>query len=420
MPSKDIATYELARERYAEVGVDAEQALTLLASVPISLPCWQGDDVTGFESGSGGEAGGGIQATGAYPGRARNADELRADLALALKLIPGPKRVNLHAMYGDFGPRAPDRDAIGVQHFTGWLEWAADQGVALDFNATLFRHRLAAGGFTLASKIPAVRQFWIEHVRRCREIAAAIGQRQKTACIHNLWIPDGSKDECVDRGGHRAILKQSLDEIYQTTFDRQWLIDAVESKLFGIGSEAFVVGSHEFYFGYALTRNLVPCLDLGHFHPTESIADKLSAMLLYFDRLLLHISRGIRWDSDHVPVFEDSLRAVAQEMVRAQALGRVHLALDCFDASINRIAAWVLGARAVQKALLFALLEPWSRLLELEEQSDYTGRLALLEAAKGMPWAVVWETHCQRHDVPDDLHWLEAVREYESAVLATR
>jgi L-rhamnose isomerase len=412
--------YDAARARYAELGVDTEAAIARLARVRLSVPCWQGDDVGGFERADAGLTGGGIQTTGRYPGKARTVDELRADLERALTLIPGRHRVNLHAMYGEFGGRRVDRDAIAPEHFAGWIDWARARGLGLDFNPTLFSHPLADSGFTLSSADPGVRAFWLEHVRRCRAIGAEMGRRVGSACIHNLWLPDGMKDLCVDRAGYRARLKASLDALYAEPFEPSHLRDAVESKLFGIGSEAFVVGSHELYLGYAVRHNLILCLDLGHFHPTESVADKVSALLLYLDALLFHVSRGVRWDSDHVVVLDDAVRDVALEIVRADALDRVHLALDFFDASINRVGAWVVGARATQQALLYALLEPHERLLELERTGDYLGRLALLEHAKILPFGAVWDAFCARMDVPHGNGWLDDVHRYEVEVLVGR
>jgi L-rhamnose isomerase len=420
MTATTEAAYAVAREQYAALGVDTERAIARLGARHLSLPCWQGDDVRGFEHRDGQTGGGGIQATGAYPGRARTPDELRADLEAALRLIPGRHRVNLHAMYGEFGDRVVDRDAFDAEHYAGWMDWAADRSVALDFNATLFAHPRAADGFTLSSRDEGVRAFWIAHVRRCRHIAAAIGRAQGSACLHDLWIPDGMKDTCVDRAGYRARLRDALDEVYAEPLRPEMMRDAAEGKLFGIGSESFVVGSHEFYLGYCLTTGIIPCLDMGHYHPTESVADKLSAILLYADEVLLHLSRGVRWDSDHVVVLDDAVRDVAAEIVRAGAWDRVHLALDSFDASINRVGAWVVGARAVQKALLVALLEPHAQLLAAEAAGDYLGRLALLETARALPFGAVWAMFCARHDVPSDDAWTAELQAYERAVLRMR
>lgn len=407
--------FERARERYAELGVDADEALKSLSRLSISLQCWQGDDVSGFERTGPGLDGGGIQVTGNHPGKARNADELRQDLGKAFSLIPGSHRLNLHAMYGEY---EVDRDGIRPEHFKSWIDWAESEGLKLDFNATCFAHPMADSGFTLSSKEGAVRAFWIEHVKRCREIGAFMGKRLKSPAVHNLWIPDGSKDLPADRLAHRELLVRSLDEIYKTSHPD--LKDAVESKLFGIGSESYVVGSHEFYLGYALSRNKMVCLDTGHFHPTESVADKISALLPYFRELLLHISRGVRWDSDHVVIVDDPLADLAREVVRAQALSRVHVALDFFDATLNRVGAWVIGTRAVQKAFLMALLEPAERLRSFEEQGDFFSRLALMEEVKTLPVGAVWEHHCSQNSVPDGEAWIQEVRSYEAEVTEKR
>jgi len=414
--------WEQARERYAAEGVDAEAALKALSGVPVSLNCWQGDDVGGFEkAGAGPLDGGGLKATGNYPGRARNPGELRADMEKALSLVPGRHRVNLHAIYGEFGGKPVDRDAIGREHFEGWVEWArARKLYGLDFNATLFAHPKASSGYTLSDRDAGVRGFWVEHVKKCREIGAWMGGKFDNPCIHNLWIPDGSKDATSDRAGYRARLVESLDAIFVGTGHGAMLKDAVEPKLFGIGSESFVVGSHEFYLGYAVSRKLMPCFDMGHFHPTESVADKLSAILPFTSEILVHASRGVRWDSDHVAIFDDSLRDLAAEAVRTGKLERIHLALDYFDASINRVAAWVVGMRAMLKSVLLALLEPHKRMLGLEAAGALAGRLALAEALKTMPFGAVWEEHCARASVPPDGAWMDTVRAYEKDVLSRR
>jgi L-rhamnose isomerase len=418
--SHDIeATYKSARQQYADLDVDADAALKTLAEQQLSLPCWQGDDISGFER-PGSAPGGGLAATGNYPFKARNAAELRQDLEQALALIPGRHRVNLHAMYGEFGDKPVERNEIEPALFKGWQDWAKARNLSLDFNATLFAHPRAAAGFTLSSPDEATRRFWIEHVKLCRQIAVAMGQAQQDPCTHNLWIPDGTKDSCADRQGYRRRLRQSLDDIYQPASFSRDLRDSLEPKLFGIGSESFVVGSFEFYLSYALTRKLMLCLDTGHFHPTELAADKLSSLLLFSDELLLHVSRGVRWDSDHVPVLDDALRELCLEVVRCNALPRVRLALDFFDASINRIAAWVIGARSVLQALLFALLEPRARLLECERNGDYTARLALLEHAKTLPWGNVWDYYCRQASAPAGLDWLADIRRYERQVLSAR
>jgi L-rhamnose isomerase len=407
------SAYNAARERYARLGVETEKALAALAGISLSLHCWQGDDVGGFEhAGAVLESGSGLQVTGNYPGKARTPEELRADLTQAYSLIPGRHRLNLHAMYGDFTRKPADRNEIGPEHFRTWMDWARAEGVKLDFNATCFSHPLAASGFTLSSKEKRVRTFWVEHVKQCRLTSAAIGREQKSPCIHDLWIPDGSKDVTMDRWKHRALLLESLDDIYSVSYDARHMKDALESKLFGIGSEAFVTGSHEFYLAYALRHNKMPCIDTGHFHPTESVADKISSLLLFFDEILLHVSRGVRWDSDHVTILNDEVRALAEEIVRANRLSNVHIALDYFDASMNRVGAWVIGARAVLKSFLLALLEPHRRLREYENTGDFFGRLALLEELKTMPHGAVWDYHCLRAGVPPADAWMKQVRSY--------
>lgn len=408
-----MSAYALAREAYGALGVDPEAALATLAATPLSLHCWQGDDVRGFEGA--GELGGGLAATGSYPGRARNADELRADLDQALALIPGRHRVNLHAIYADTPAR---RDQLKSEHFRGWLDWARARGRGLDFNPTFFSHPLAADGFTLSHRDENVRRFWIEHGRACRRIGADFGRALGTPSVVNVWIPDGYKDAPADRLVPRQRLMESLDEIFAEPLEHA--LDAVEGKLFGLGSESYVVGSHEFYLGYAITRKKTLCLDAGHFHPTESVADKLSSVLLHVPRVLLHVSRGVRWDSDHVVILDDATWAIFEEIVRGGWLDRVSIGLDYFDASINRIAAWIIGARAAQKALLAALLEPSARLREHENAGNFTARLALLEECKTLPLGAVWEEFCRRNDVPAGLDWLDSVMRYEREVLSRR
>lgn len=412
-------SYSLAKERYAALGVDTERALAALEQVSISLHCWQGDDVGGFES-PGGELGGGIAATGNYPGKARTADELRRDLDLAYSLIPGRHRLNLHAIYAETGGRKVERDALLPEHFARWVDWAKEKGHGIDFNPTLFSHPKAASGFTLASYDPGIRRFWIEHCIACRRIGEYLGRQLGTPCVTNVWIPDGLKDVPVDRKTPRELLRQSLDAIFAEKLDPKCNLDAVEGKLFGLGSESYVVGSHEFYLGYAIANRVLLCLDSGHFHPTETIADKLSAVLLFLDRLLLHVSRGVRWDSDHVVIFSDDLAAIMQELVRGGFLNRVHIGLDFFDASINRVAAWVIGTRAALRALLAAFLEPIDQLRALETAGDYTARLALLEELKALPSGAVWDYHCLRQGVPVGFEFMRQVREYEKRELARR
>ncbi len=417
--SRVEAMYSLAHELYAEMGVDVELALNTLRAIPISLHCWQGDDVRGFEQ-TKSELGGGLAVTGNFPGRARNADELRQDLEMALSLIPGRHRLNLHACYGEFNSQKVDRDEIEPRHFQGWIDWARQQHLGLDFNPTYFAHPKAATGWTLAHIDEGIRAFWIEHGKRCRSIAATMGRQLGSPTVNNVWIPDGCKEAPVDRRSPRERLIQSLDAIFEEPYDTQHLLDAVECKLFGIGSESYVVGSHEFYLGYAITRRKVLCLDSGHFHPTESIGDKVSSTMAWIDRLLLHVSRGIRWDSDHVVVWNDQLCEIIQEVVRGGYLPRVHIGLDYFDASINRVAAWVIGVRNVQRALLAALLEPIDRWRSDERNNDTTARLALTEEQKSMPLSAVWNMFCLREQVPQGTRWLDHVRRYESQVLSTR
>jgi len=412
------SAYTLARERYAALGVDTAAALEALRRIPVSLHCWQGDDVGGFES-MGEALGGGLAATGNYPGKARTPDELREDATLALSLIPGRHRFNLHASYGEFGGRV-DRDAIEPEHFTAWISWARDLGIGLDFNHTFFSHPKAADGFTLAHRDPAIRDFWIAHGKACRRIAAAMGRALGTPTVTNLWVPDGMKDTPADRVGPRERLTASLDAIFAEPYDPTLTLDAVEGKLFGLGCESFTVGSHEFYLGYALTRKLLYTLDTGHYHPTETITDKISAVMPYVPGILLHVSRGVRWDSDHVVTFSNELEALAQELVRGRFLPRTHLGLDFFDASINRVAAWVIGTRNLLKALLKALLEPTPRLREAEDAGDYTARLALQEELHTMPFGAVWEYYCLSAGVPPGESWVTEVRRYEREVLASR
>jgi L-rhamnose isomerase len=418
-PAKIERAYELARERYAEQGVEVDRALGTLASVAISLHCWQGDDVSGFESPAG-LTGGGIQATGNYPGGARNMKELRADLDQAYALIPGTHRLNLHAIYADYGGKKVERDELQPEHFASWSQWAQERRLGLDFNPTFFSHPNAESGFTLASRDASIRRFWIAHGIACRKIGAYFGRELGAPCVTNVWIPDGYKDTPVDRHRPRELLCDSLDQIFAQPLDPRHNLDAVESKLFGIGSESYVVGSHEFYLGYAIKNQKLLCLDAGHFHPTESIADKISAVLSWVPALLLHVSRGVRWDSDHVVILSDEVRAIAEEIVRGKFLPRVHIGLDFFDASINRIAAWVIGTRATLKALLIALLEPTDRLRQLEADGDYTRRLALWEEMKTMPAGAVWDYYCQTQDVPLGGDWLENVGLYEREVLSRR
>jgi L-rhamnose isomerase len=412
-------TYALARQRYADLGVDTDAALQRLASVSVSLHCWQGDDVRGFEQ-LDGALGGGLAATGSYPGKARTADELRRDAAKALSLVPGTHRFNLHAFYGEFGTRRVERDAIGPEHFTAWIDWAKSLGIGLDFNPTLFSHPKAADNLTLSHPDAAIRSYWIRHAAACRRIGAAMGQALHTPCVTNVWIPDGMKDTPVDRVGPRERLIESLDAVFKERLDPSVNLDSVEGKLFGLGLESYTAGSHEFYFGYAMSRRILYTLDTGHYHPTETIADKISAVLMFVPEILLHVSRGVRWDSDHVVVLGDDLDAIAQELVRGGFLHRTHIGLDYFDASINRVAAWVIGARNTLKALLKAMVEPIGRLREAEAAGDYTGRLALQEEIKSLPWGAVWDRYCATAGVAVGRQWIDEVKAYESAELSMR
>jgi len=410
--------YELANEWYAALGVQADAAIERLESMAISLHCWQGDDVGGFEN-TGEEIGGGLAVTGNFPGKARTPDELRADLEKAYSLIPGTHRLNLHSSYGEFqGP--VERDQIGPEHFRGWIDWAKGQRIGLDFNPTYFAHDKADDGFTLAHPDAGIRQFWIDHGIACRKIGAAMGAAQGSPCITNVWIPDGYKDSPASRRMPRERLADSLDALFAEEIDPKLNLDAVECKLFGLGSESYVVGSHEFYLGYALSRKKLLCLDAGHFHPTEVISDKISAVMMYLPEILLHVSRGVRWDSDHVVTLTDELQAIAQEIVRGDYLGRVHIGLDFFDASINRVAAWVIGTRNMIKALLMAMLEPTEKLEQLELAGDFTSRLALMEEQKSQPFGAVWDYYCLKAGVPIGADWLNEVKQYEKDVLSLR
>lgn len=408
--------YSQAKEVYKSFGVDTDAAIAVLAKLPLSIHCWQGDDVTGLEAG--GELTGGIMATGNYPGKARTGDELRQDIDKAFSLIPGTKKLNLHAMYAECGGVKVDRDALNISHFERWLDWAKKGGYGLDFNPTIFSHDMFKDNMSLTHPDKAVRRFWIEHCKRTREIAAAFGQALGQPCVNNIWAADGMKDTPADRLSCRKRLSDSLDEILEEKYDKAHLVDTVESKLFGIGSESFVPGSFEFYFGYVLKNNLTLCLDSGHFHPTETIADKISSVLLYIDKLLLHVSRGIRWDSDHVTALTDDTKLIARECVGA-GLDRIYCALDYFDASINRIAAWVIGSRAFLKAVLIGLLEP-PAIRQAEEKFDYTTRFALMEEIKQLPWGAVFDAFCIQNGVPAGFDWLDEIRRYEADVLSSR
>ncbi len=410
------SNYSKAKDVYKALGVDTDKAIADLKQVPLSIHCWQGDDVTGLESG--GALTGGIMATGNYPGKARTGDELRADITKAFSLIPGKKKLNLHAMYAEFDSERADRDKINVSHFSKWLAWAKEAGIGLDFNPTIFSHDMFRDNMSMTHPDEKIRRFWIEHGKRTREIGAEFGKQLGMPCVNNVWVADGMKDTPADRMGSRKRLIDALDEVFETKYDKAYLVGAVESKLFGIGSESFVPGSFEFYMGYAVKNNLALCLDSGHYHPTETIADKISSALLYLDNILLHTSRGIRWDSDHVTALSDDTKLIARECVQA-GLGRIFCALDFFDASINRIAAWVIGSRAWQKALLLGMLE-LPAIKAAEQKFDYTTRLALIEEEKQLPWGAVWDRFCVECGVPAGFDWLDDVRQYESDVLLKR
>lgn len=412
------AAYVAAGKRYADLGIDVEAALATLDSIPVSMHCWQGDDVTGFEVNAGALTGG-IQATGNYPGKARNASELRQDLEKAMALIPGAKRLNLHAIYLE-SETPVARDQIKPEHFANWVEWAKKMQIGLDFNPSCFSHPLSADGMTLSHPDATVRQFWIDHCKASRRISAYFGEQLGSASVMNIWVPDGMKDTPADRLAPRQRLMAALDEVISEKLPLEHHIDAVESKLFGIGAESYTVGSNEFFMGYAATRGVALCLDAGHFHPTEVISDKISAASLYVKDLLLHVSRPVRWDSDHVVLLDDETQAVANEIIRNDLINRVHIGLDFFDASINRIAAWVIGTRNMKKALLRALLEPISTLRTAELSGDYTSRLALMEETKSLPWAAVWDHYCAQQNVPVGSAWLDEVKTYEKTVLSAR
>ncbi|HEY5078731.1 MAG TPA: L-rhamnose isomerase [Opitutaceae bacterium] len=421
-PSKKVAAaYRLARESYSAYGVDSEEAIERALRVPISLHCWQADDVRGLESPKGDVDSGGILATGAYPGRARSGDEIRDDLGFVLRLLPGAHRLNLHASYAETGARAVDRDELEPRHFSRWLDWAKGLRLGIDFNPTYFAHPKAVSGATLSHADPAIRKFWIAHARACRGIAQHFARALGTPSVVNHWVPDGAKDMPADRWSPRRRLGESYDAILaDKSVDRKLCIDAVEGKLFGIGSEGFVVGSQEFYLSYAQSRGIVPCLDLGHYHPTESVADKVSAILQVHPRILLHTSRPVRWDSDHVVVLDDALRDLFLEIARGNAWDRVFVALDFFDASINRVAAYVIGARATRQAILFGFLDPIARIRAAEDADLGHRRLALMEQAKALPWGAVWDELCVRAGVPSGADWLDDVARNEKSVLSRR
>ncbi len=411
--------YEEAKAQYASLGVNVDQAVEALNNLSISIHCWQADDVLGFENPDGGLTGG-IQTTGNFPGKARTIKELRSDLEKVLSLIPGTHRISLHATYGDFGGEFVDRDQIEPKHFQSWIDWAKAHNVKLDFNSTFFSHEKSESGYTLSDFNPETRAFWKEHLRRCRQIAAEIGRQQGDPCIHNIWIPDGEKDKTVSRYKHRKLLKESLDEVLAEKISTEYLKDCIECKLFGIGSESFVTGSHEFYMGYTVKNNMMLTLDAGHFHPTETISDKLSAILLFVPEVNLHVSRPERWDSDHVVILDNELLAISQEIVRSGQMERVHVGLDYFDASINRIGAYVTGIRSTQKAMLQALLEPTEMLRDFEKQDKNFERMAFLEELKSMPWHALYNYYCQQQNVPVGEAYIKEIQAYEKEVTSKR
>lgn len=422
MANKDLIkkAYEVAKEQYAALGVDTDKVIEEMNKVVISLHCWQTDDVGGFETPDAELGGGGIQVTGNYPGKAKSIADMRQDLDKVMALLPGSQRLNLHAIYGEFGGKLVDRDQIGVEHFQGWIDWAKEREMGLDFNATCFSHPKADDGFTLSSKNEENRKFWVEHVKRCRAISAEMGKQLGTPCVHNTWIPDGTKDIPVDRNGYRALLKKSLDEVMSTEYPKEHMKDAVESKVFGIGAESMTVGSHDFYLGYAVQNNKLICLDNGHFHPTEQIGDKISSCLQFVDEILLHVTRPVRWDSDHVVTLNDEIQLIASEIVRNDFLPRVNIGLDFFDASINRIGAYVAGTRSAQLAFLIAMLEPTDALIANEVAGQNFERLAMLELLKAKPFGAVWDYYCLVNDVPVGEDYIADIQQYEKEVLSAR
>ena len=410
------SAFKVAEERYAALGVNVNDALEAMNKISLSLHCWQADDVSGFEN-QGGELTGGIQVTGNYPGKARTIDELRADIQEATKYVAGSHRLSLHEIYGDFQGKVVDRDEVEPEHFQSWIDWAKEAGMKLDFNSTSFSHP-KSGDLTLANPDDGIRNFWIEHTKRCRKISEEMGKAQGDPCMMNLWVHDGSKEVPANRLKYRAILEKSLDEIFATPYSN--MKDCIEAKLFGIGLESYTVGSYDFYLGYGAKKGKIVTLDTGHFHLTESVADKVSSLLLFTPEIMLHVSRPIRWDSDHVVILNDDLTDLAREIIRCNALDRVHIGLDYFDATINRIGAYVIGCRATQKAFMLALLEPSALLQQYEAEGKYFERLALQEEAKSLPWAAVWDMFCLKNDVPVGESFISAIQQYEKDVTSKR
>lgn len=415
---KIIKGYEYAKEVFAEKDIDVDKSIKAIDDISVSMNCWQGDDVVGFEGGD--SIGDGLAVTGSYIGRARTADELRKDAEMAMSLIPGTKRFNLHASYAENVPQSVDRDSYTIEYFQNWVDWAKELGIGLDFNPTFFSHSKMDGSFSLASRDESIRKFWIEHGKRCREIALEFGKQLNTASVVNHWMPDGYKDIPADTVVLRKLMAESLDKIFEEKMDTKYVKDAIESKLFGLGIESYTVASHEFSFGYAITRNILYTLDAGHFHPTETISTKISSVLQFVDEILLHISRGVRWDSDHVVIWDDELQNIMDEIVLNDYAKRVNIGLDFFDASINRIAAWVIGTRNARRALLKSALTPIKKIREAENNADYTARFALLEENKSLPFAPVWDYYCMKSGVPVGEDWLKAVKDYENKVLIKR
>ncbi len=412
--------YNLAKSQYAAYGIDTDAVVEKMKDVVISMQCWQTDDVGGFEKPDAELGGGGIQVTGNYPGKAKTIPQMRKDVDKVMSLLPGKQRLSLHAIYGEFGGKLVDRDQIEVEHFQGWIDWAKERGIGLDFNATCFSHPKADDGWTLSSKDESIRKFWVEHLKRCRKISAEMGKQLGTPCVHNTWVPDGSKDIPVDRNGYRSLLKKSLDEAFAVDYPKNHMKDAVESKLFGIGAESMTVGSHDFYLGYAVKNNKLICLDTGHFHPTEQVGDKVTACLQFVDEILLHVSRPVRWDSDHVVTLTEEIQLIASEIIRNNLLNRVNIGLDFFDGSINRIGAYVVGTRAAQQAFLYALLEPTAQLLKYEESGKYFERLALMEVLKTRLFGAVWDYYCLINDVPAGDDFIAEIQKYEQEELLKR
>ncbi len=422
MKNKELITnaYELAKIQYGDLGVDTDAVLEQMKEVKISLHCWQTDDVGGFETADSKLGGGGIQVTGNHPGKAKNIEQMRADLTKVMSLLPGKHRLNLHAIYGEFNDGFVDRDQIEIKHFQGWIDWAKEHGVGLDFNPTCFSHPLADGGYTLSSKDEKIRKFWVEHLKRTRAIAAEMGKQLGSPCVNNVWIPDSSKDTPIDRNGHRTLLKKSLDEAFAIKYPKEHLLDAVESKLFGIGGESMTVGSHDFYLGYAIKNDILISLDNGHFHPTEQVGDKISACLQFVDNVLLHLTRPVRWDSDHVVTLNEEIQLIASEVVRNNFLSRVKIGLDFFDGSINRVGAYVVGTRASLQAFMIAMLEPTKKLLEMEEKGQNFERLAYLELLKTRSFGAVWDYYCLVNNVLVGEDYIADVQKYEQEVLLKR